>query len=103
MTNEIRFKFSANRDNVLMVERILKEGLEGWEVFYHKCKKRGSYGSLMDVSIGFKAIPKIYREDYGVCLSDEHYKQLEDARSSHTLKDFIEHIDELTEESYDHF
>ena len=79
MTNEIRFKFSANRDNILMVERILKEGLEGWEVFYHHCKKRGSYGSLVDVSIGFKAIPKPYREAYGVCLSDEQYKQLQDA------------------------
>ena len=54
MSNQIRFKFSANRDNVLMVEHILKEGLEGWEVFYHHCKKRGAYGSLMDVSIGFK-------------------------------------------------
>jgi len=37
-----------------MVERILKEGLEGWEVFYRNEKPRGSYGSLVDVSIGFK-------------------------------------------------
>ena len=81
MTNEIRFKFSADRDiHVPMVERILKEGLEGWEVFYRNEKPRGSHGSLVDVSIGFKAIPKTYREDYGVWLSDEHYKQLEDAR-----------------------
>ena len=54
MTNEIRFKYSANREALPMVDRILKEGLEGWEVFYHHCKKRGAYGSLMDVSIGFK-------------------------------------------------
>jgi len=80
MTNEIRFKFSANGVLIPMVDRILKEGLEEWgEVFYRNEKPRGSYGSLVDVSIGFKAIPKIYREDYGVCLSDEHYKQLEDA------------------------
>tara|TARA_B100000131_G_scaffold290555_1_gene303427 strand:+ start:271 stop:555 length:285 start_codon:yes stop_codon:yes gene_type:complete len=80
MTNEIRFKYSADKDiHVPMVERILKEGLEGWEVFYRNEKPRGSRGSLVDVSIGFKAIPKPYREDYGVCLSDEQYKQLQDA------------------------
>ena len=73
MTNQIRFKFSANRDNVLMVERILKEGLEGWEVFYHKCKKRGSYGSLVDVSIGFKST-HLLREDLGVVLTSEEYR-----------------------------
>ena len=81
MTNEIRFKFSANREVLPMVDRILKEGLEGWEVMYGpNIKPRGSYGCLVDVSIGFKAIPQPYREDYGVCLSDEQYKQLEDAR-----------------------
>jgi len=80
MTNEIRFKYSADKDiHVPMVERILKEGLEGWEVFYRNEKPRGSHGSLVDVSMGFKAIPKPYREDYGVCLSDEQYKQLQDA------------------------
>ena len=82
MTQEIRFKFSAERDiHVPMVKRILKEGLEGWEVFYEKPPKpRGSNGWLVDVSMGFKAIPRPYREDYGVCLSDEQYKQLKDAR-----------------------
>ena len=81
MTNEIRFKFSADKVQIQMVERILKEGLKGWEVMYGpNIKPRGSYGSLVDVSIGFKAIPQPYREDYGVCLSDEQYKQLEDAR-----------------------
>ena len=79
MTNEIRFKYSANREALPMVDRILKEGLEGWEGFYRNVKPRGSYGSLVDVSIGFKAIPRPYREDYGVCLSDEQYKQLQDA------------------------
>ena len=79
MTNEIRFKFSANGVLIPMVDRILKEGLEGWEVFYRNEKPRGSYGSLVDVSIGFKATPNPYREDYGVCLSDEQYKQLQDA------------------------
>ena len=75
MTNEILFKFSADRDiHVPMVERILKEGLEGWEVFYRNEKPRGSHGSLVDVSIGFKAIPKIYREDFGVSMTDEQYK-----------------------------
>lgn len=54
MTNEIRFKYSANREALPMVDRILKEGLEGWEVFYRNEKPRGSYGSLVDVSIGFK-------------------------------------------------
>ena len=73
MSNQIRFKFSANRDNVLMVERILKEGLEGWEVFYHHCKKRGDYGSLMDVSIGFKST-HLLREDLGVVLTSEEYQ-----------------------------
>jgi hypothetical protein len=73
MTNEIRFKFSADRDNVLMVERILKEGLEGWEVFYRKCKKRGSYGSLMDISIGFKST-HLLREELGVVLTSEEYQ-----------------------------
>ena len=80
MTHEIRFKFSAERDiHVPMVERILKEGLEGWEVFYRHEKPRGSDGWLVDVSMGFKAIPRPYRENYGVCLSDEQYKQLQDA------------------------
>ena len=80
MTNEIRFKFSADRDNVLMVERILKEGLEGWEVFYRKCKKRGSYGSLMDISIGFKSTHllkeelDVLREELGVVLTSEEYQ-----------------------------
>ena len=54
MTNEIRFKFSANGVLIPMVDRILKEGLEGWEVFYRNEKERGSYGSLVDVSMGFK-------------------------------------------------
>ena len=54
MSNEIRFKFSANGVLIPMVDRILKEGLEGWEVFYRNEKPRGSYGSLVDVSIGFK-------------------------------------------------
>jgi len=73
MTNEIRFKFSANRDNVLMVESILKEGLKGWEVFYHHCKKRGSYGSLVDVSMGFKST-HLLREELGVVLTSEEYR-----------------------------
>ena len=81
MSNQIRFKFSTDQILVPTVERILKEGLEGWEVMYGpNIKPRGSYGSLVDVSMGFKAIPRPYREDYGVCLSDEQYKQLEDAR-----------------------
>ncbi len=81
MTHEIRFKFSAERDiHVPMVERILKEGLKGWEVFYRHEKPRGSDGWLVDISMGFRTIPKPYREDYGVCLSDEQYKQLEDTR-----------------------
>jgi len=80
MSNQIRFKFSTDEILVPMVERILKEGLEGWEVMYGpNIKPRGSYGSLVDVSMGFKAIPNPYREDYGVCLSDEQYKQLQDA------------------------
>ena len=80
MSNQIRFKFSANGVLIPMVERILKEGLEGWEVMYGpNIKPRGSYGSLVDVSMGFKATPNPYREDYGVCLSDEQYKQLQDA------------------------
>ena len=80
MSNQIRFKFSTDEILVPMVERILKEGLEGWEVMYGpNIKPRGSYGSLVDVSMGFKAIPKPYREDYGVCLSNEQYKQLQDA------------------------
>ena len=79
MSNEIRFKYSANRETLPMVDRILKEGLEGWEVFYRNEKPRGSYGALVYVSIGFKATPNPYREDYGVCLSDEQYKQLQDA------------------------
>ena len=79
MGNEIRFKYSANGVLIPMVDRILKEGLKGWEVFYRNEKPRGSYGSLVDVSIGFKTTPNPYREDYGVCLSDEQYKQLQDA------------------------
>ena len=54
MTNEIRFKYSANREDLPMFDRILKEGLEGWEVFYRNEKPRGSNGSLVDGSIGFK-------------------------------------------------
>ena len=79
MSNQIRFKFSANKETLPMVDRILKEGLKGWEVFYRNEKPRGSYGSLVDVTIGCKATPNPYREDYGVCLSDEQYKQLQDA------------------------
>ena len=80
MSNQIRFKFSTDQILVPTVERILKEGLEGWEVMYGpNIKPRGSYGSLVDVSMGFKATPNPYREDYGVCLSDEQYKQLQDA------------------------
>ena len=75
MTHEIRFKFSAERDiHVPMVKRILKKGLKGWEVFYDKSKPRGSDGWLVDVSMGFKAIPHIYREDFGVLMTDEEYK-----------------------------
>ena len=54
MSNQIRFKFSANGVLIPMVDRILKEGLEGWEVFYRNEKPRGAYGSLVDVSMGFK-------------------------------------------------
>ena len=75
MTNEIRFKFSANGVLIPMVDRILKEGLEEWgEVFYRNEKPRGFYGSLVDVSMGFKAIPHIYREDFGVSMTDDQYK-----------------------------
>ena len=74
MSNQIRFKFSTDEILVPMVERILKEGLDGWEVFYRKEKPRGSYGSLVDVSMGFKAIPHLYREDFGVSMTDEQYK-----------------------------
>ena len=54
MSNQIRFKFSANKETLPMVDRILKAGLMGWEVFYRNETPRGSYGSLVDVSIGFK-------------------------------------------------
>ena len=75
MSNQIRFKFSTDEILVPMVERILKEGLEGWEVMYGpNIKPRGSYGSLVDVSMGFKAIPHLYREDFGVSMTDEQYK-----------------------------
>ena len=74
MTNEIRFKYSADSDiHVPMVERILKEGLEGWEVFYRNEKPRGSYGSLVDVSMGFKST-HLLREDLGVVLTSEEYQ-----------------------------
>lgn len=103
MSNEIRFKFSADRDiHVPMVERILKEGLEGWEVFYRNEKPRGSHGSLVDVSIGFKAIPSFYREDLGVSMTDKEYKA-EMNRQMNEQRAFIEHIEELTEESYEHY
>jgi len=75
MSNQIRFKFSTDEILVPMVERILKEGLKGWEVMYGpNIKPRGSYGSLVDVSMGFKAIPHIYREDFGVPMTDDQYK-----------------------------
>ena len=75
MSNQIRFKFSTDEILVPMVERILKEGLKGWEVMYGpNIKPRGSYGSLVDVSMGFKAIPHLYREDFGVSMTDEQYK-----------------------------
>ena len=65
MDNQIRFKFSTDEILVPMVERILKEGLEGWEVMYGpNIKPRGSYGSLVDVSMGFKAIPKENDDNY---------------------------------------
>ena len=54
MSNQIRFKFSANKETLPMVDRILKEGLKGWEVFYRNETPRVAYGSLVDVSIGFK-------------------------------------------------
>jgi hypothetical protein len=74
MTNEIRFKFSANGVLIPMVDRILKEGLEEWgEVFYRNEKPRGSYGSLVDVSMGFKST-HLLREDLGVVLTSEEYQ-----------------------------
>ena len=74
MTNEIRFKFSANREALPMVERILKEGLKGGEVMYGpNIKPRGSYGSLVDVSMGFKST-YLLREDLGVVLTSEEYQ-----------------------------
>ena len=73
MTNEIRFKYSTNRETLPMVERILKEGLKDWEVFYRNEKPRGSYGSLVDVSIGFKST-HLLREDLGVVLTSEEYQ-----------------------------
>ena len=73
MSNEIRFKFSANGVLIPMVDRILKEGLEGWEVFYRNEKPRGSYGSLVDVSMGFKST-HLLREELGVVLTSEEYR-----------------------------
>jgi len=74
MTNQIRFKFSADKVQIQMVERILKEGLKGWEVMYGpNIKQRGSYGSLVDVSMGFKST-YLLREDLGVVLTSEEYQ-----------------------------
>tara|TARA_R100000700_G_scaffold41285_1_gene61396 strand:+ start:9409 stop:10254 length:846 start_codon:yes stop_codon:yes gene_type:complete len=91
MTNEIRFKFSADKVQIQMVERILKDGLKGWEVMYGpNIKPRGSYGSLVDVSMGFKTIPSFYREDLGVSLTNKEYKAAMDLINDAEGKTFIQ-------------